>query len=302
MARTIHEGLGSGLVSVRRVGSAADYPTVHIPQLPSADVLQLDHRVLGVHHQRLDPDHRHLAAVHAPHQLARHLGLLRRARSLGHRHLLVCLQRRHLLREARLQGLRRESHLLLLHAGHRAHDPADPDQTQDPCLDQFVAARTLLLQLECVFGSGPQEYDRLRRVLRHHHLVLHHLLPLAVQGVPADARPGRGRLPDRNPRLVLAVDRLAAAGRVVVLGVAEPLAVAVRPGADVHLDLPAAGHRGVDARRTRADHRAAEVQHQQPQGVRHHRLHLRHHPLHLQNTQQVAHEYHLDIPRTPRWP
>jgi hypothetical protein len=302
MARTIHEGHGGGLVGVGRVGGTADYTAVHLPLVRGADVVQLDRGVLGVHHERLDPDDRHLPAVHAPHQLARDLGLLRRARRLGHHVLLDHLQRRHLLRASGVQGLRHEPDVLLLHAGDRAHDPAHPHTAQDPRLDQLAAAGALLVQFQCVPEGSPEKHDRLGSVVPVHDNHLDHLLAVAVKRIPADAGPERGGVPDGDVGVVLAVGRLVAAGRVLVLGLAEPLALGVRPGADVRVDLPAARHRGLHARRTRADHRAAEVQHQQPQGVRHHRLHLRHHPLHLQDAQQVAHEHHLDLPRPPRRP
>jgi len=225
MARTILEGLGRRRLSLHLVHRSVRSANLHLPKLPGANVSQLNYRLLGMHHQRLHPDDRHLPGLHPPHQLDAHLGILRRAGSPRHHLLLGQLQRRHLLRKVGIQRVRRESDSILLHPGSRSDDPADSDQTQDTCVDFIVAARSVFIQQQLIPQGRLEKYDRVRSLIRNHPCVLHHLLQVALERLPANRGQGHRPAHRRNHRIMLIVDRLVDAGRVVFLSVPEPLIV-----------------------------------------------------------------------------
>lgn len=270
MARTIHEGLGSRRLSLRSIHLTVRYSVLHLPELPGADVLQLHHRLLSLHHQRLYPDHRHLPRLHAPHQLDAHLGILWRARSPRHDLLLGQLKRRHILREACVQGIRRESYLIVFYSSSSSYDPAYSDKTQDTRIHFTPAARSLFVQQQ-VFPTGRVEkYDRLRSLIRNDTCLLHHLLEMALENLPADRGQGSRPYDRRGSRVVLVVGRMVDARCLIVLGVPEQVVECCRLDSDVRVDLPVARTRCIHQRRTCPDYCPAEIQHKQSQGMRHH--------------------------------
>lgn len=172
-----------------------------------------------MHHQRLHPDHRDVAAVHAAPQLDAALGLLRNPCSPRYCVLVGQLQRRHLFRKTSVQRLGRNPDRVHIRAGNCSYDPAHLDQTENPCVDLAVAPRSVLIQQRLLRQSSSQEYDRIRSLVRHHHRLLHYILAHVYQRLLANRRQGHRAAHRRNIGILLLVGRLVATGRLVVLGV-----------------------------------------------------------------------------------
>lgn len=83
---------------------------------------------------------------------------------------------------------------------------------------------------------------------------------------------------------MLTLDQLANARRVLLFGLLEPFSECIRPYPHAGVALFTVGDCCLDPRRTRADHRGHEVQHQKPERVCLDGLDLWHHSTHLQNT------------------
>jgi len=96
--------------------------------------------------------------------------------------------------------------------------------------------------------------------------------------------PGSGCVHNRNHILNLTLGQLAHARRVLLLGLLEPFSECIRPYPHAGVALFTVGDRCLHPRRTRADHRGLEVQHQKPERVCTDGPYLWHHSTHLQNT------------------
>lgn len=144
MARTIHERFECGWLNLGPVSIDVHYHDLYIAKPQCANVLQLHHRVLCLHHERLDPDHRHLPRVHALRVVVDNLDVFRPDLRRHHLILVVYVQRRHLLRTVELQGLRSRPDLLQLHPSCGTADPDDTHQTAHPSLHKSASTRSFL--------------------------------------------------------------------------------------------------------------------------------------------------------------
>jgi len=249
MAYSIHERLWRRYVCIQFVCEFIHNHGVHIEVYAVSDVLKLDHRMLFLHHQRLDPNHRNLDCIHKAFALGHNMDHVRNCSCRDNIILILRLRWRHFIRTSQLQRLREGSNILLLLSSHGWADPHDTDQTAHPSLNQFVDTRSLFFKDECLCQCGSKEYDGVSSLIPLLYNPLLCLLKRTDQGSHPERWQRYSCFRDGNNYLSVLMVAMASTGCIIILSLPQTHIEHRWPYSDTRLGIPSIRYCSLNPRR-----------------------------------------------------